>query len=143
MCTIHVLHLCANTNDVWIFYLNYITAIAKCLPLKQICNSIDPLQQKVIEQQKPLKFKMLCSGAKDAGNTAQWQNPASHVWGPQFNTQYLIKKKKILIKTELPSRTLLIKENNIIFLLLFLGFPNNKKTQLLAFWNKIKYQTQK
>lgn len=62
-----------------LFTINYISATAKCLPLKQIYNSTDPLQQKVIEQQKTLKFKILCSGAKDAGDTAQWQNPASHV----------------------------------------------------------------
>lgn len=83
------------------FIINYITFIAKCLLLKQIYNSIDPLKQKVIKQQKPLKFKLLCSGAKDAGDTAQWQSTCFTCMRP--SVQYPVPHKK---KKKIPSSIL-------------------------------------
>lgn len=121
-----------------LFTIIYISAIVKCLPLKQIYNSIDPLQQKVkwLNSKNHLSLNYYVLGLRMLETQLSGKALASPVWGPQFNTQYFIKKNTfiypMLCKTELPSRTLL-KENNIIFLLLFLDSPNNNNKMFVFF----------
>lgn len=90
----------------------------------QIYNSIDPLQQKVIEQQKPLKFKLLCSGAKDAGDTAQWQSTCFTCMRPsvQYPVPHKEKTSSILCFAKQNFQNTVKRKQNYV-LAVILGFP--------------------